>query len=331
MKGRMKRNLLKRSMVLGLLTITFLCLWMGSAQAQSMQTIRITVGQRGNWDTTMAFMTGEKEGFFAKEGIKLDLFYTRGGAETLQPVSTGNAEFGWANGTFGVLGAYEKGGKIKIVSAEFTGADLFWYVKADSPYKKFQDLEGKKVGFSSAGSSSNLMLLRMAELAGVKLEAVAAGGIPDNYTAVMTGQIAAGWSAPPYRIEEAKKGTIRIIARGSDFPELQGITFRVNIGNTDYIKKNPDVTRAFFRAYQKALDYSYSNLKVVIPEFAKLNKIPLEIAEESLKFFPQKGMALAPIAGLEYQNEKAVEFGFLKKKLTQEQLNDLVDLSYLQK
>ena len=34
---------------------------------------------------------------------------------------------------------------------------------------------------------------------------------------------------------------------------------------------------------------------------------------------------------MEYQNEKAVEFGFLKKKLTQQQLDDLVDLSYLPK
>jgi len=171
----------------------------------------------------------------------------------------------------------------------------------------------------------------MAELAGIKTEPVAAGGIPDNYTAVMTGQIAAGWAVPPQRVEEVKKGVIRIIARGADFPELAGITFRVNIGNADYLKKNPSVARAFFRAYQKALDYNYENLKTVIPEFAKMNKISVDVAEESLKFHPRKGVALAPVAGLEYQVEKAVEFGFLKKKLTREQLADLVDLSYLPK
>jgi NitT/TauT family transport system substrate-binding protein len=327
----MNSKALKRSVAIGLMTIGFLSLWLDCAWTQELSTVRVTVGQRGNWDTTMAFMTGEKEGFFTKEGIKLDIFYTKGGAETLQPVSTGNAEFGWANGTFGVLGAYEKGAKIKIVSASFTGVDLFWYVKGDSPYRKFQDLAGKKVGFSSVGSSTHLVLLRMAELAGVKLEAVAIGGIPDNYTAVMTGQIAAGWAVPPQRVDEIKKGMLRVIARGADFPELQGITFRVNIANADYLKKNPAVARAFFRAYQKALDYNYENPKSVIPEFAALNKTSLEIAEESLKFFPRKGLELAPVAGLEYQVEKAVEFGFLKKKLTQQQLDDLVDLSYLPK
>lgn len=230
-----------------------------------------------------------------------------------------------------MLGAYEKGAKIKIVSAEFTGVDMFWYVKGDSPYKSFRDLAGKKVGYSSAGSSTHLVLLRMTELSGIKLEPVAAGGIPDNYTAVMTGQIAAGWSVPPQRIEEIKKGTVRIISRGADFPELEGITFRVNIGNADYLKRNPSVARAFFRAYQKALDYNYDNLRAVIPEFAKMNKISTEVAEESLQFHPRKGVALSPVTGLAYQVEKAVEFGFLKTKLTQQQLDDLVDLSYLPK
>ncbi len=327
----MNAKALKGLVVLGLSGIVLLYPFMNCVHADELTTVRVTVGQRGNWDTTMAFVTGEKEGFFAKEGIKLDIFYTKGGAETLQPVSTGNADFGWANGTFGVLGAYDKGAKIKIVSASFTGVDAFWYVKADSPYKKFQDLAGKKVGFSSPGSSTNLVILRMAELAGVKLEAVPVGGIPDNYTAVMTGQIASGWSVPPQRIEEIKKGTLRIIARGIDFPDLQGITFRVNIANADYLKKNPAVARAFFRAYQRALDYIYDKQSAVIPEFAKLNKTSPEIAEESLKFFPRKGLALQPVAGMEYQVEKAVDFDFLKKKLTRQQLDDLIDLSYLPK
>jgi len=297
--------------------------------AQELKTVRVTVGQRGNWDTTMAFVTGEKLGFFAQEGIKLDIFFTRGGAETLQPVSTGNADFGWANGTFGVLGAYEKGARIKIVSANYTGSDAFWYVKADSPYKNFKDLAGKKVGFSSPGSSTHLVLLRLAEITQTKVEAVPIGGIPENYTAVMTGQIAAGWSVPPQRLAESKQGTIRIVARGFDYPELEKVTLRVNIGNADFLKKNLGLAKAFFRAYKRAMDYNYAHLKEVLPEFAKMNKTPLEIAEEALKFFPPKALALSPVRGLDYQVEKALEFGFLKKKLDRKQLEDLVDLSYL--
>jgi NitT/TauT family transport system substrate-binding protein len=327
----MKGKTFWRLAVLGLTVIGLVSLVTPATWAQNLQKVRITQGQRGLWDTTMAFITGENQGFFAKEGIKPDIFYTRGGAETLQPVAMGNAEFGWANGTFGVLGAYEKGAKIKIVSAEFTGVDMFWYVKGDSPYKSFKDLAGKKVGFSRPGSSTHLVLLRMAEIAGIKVDAVPAGGIPDNYTAVMTGQIASGWSVPPEHIQDVKEGKIRIIARGADFPELQGITFRVNIGNSGYLKENPAAARTFFRAYQKALDYNYDHLQAVLPEFAKINKTSVEVAEESLKFYPPKNVALSPLEGMEFQVQKAVEFGFLKKPLTKAQIDDLVDLSYLPK
>jgi len=279
----------------------------------------------------MAFVAGEREGFFAKEGIKLDIFYTSGGAENIQPVVTGNADFGWGNGTSGVFSAYEKGAKIKIVAAAFTGVELFWYVKADSPYKKFADLAGKKVGYSRPGSSTNMVLLRMSELSGIKVEAVPTGGIPENYTAVMTGQIAAGWSVPPQRIDEIRKGTLRIIAQGADFPDLQGMTIRVNIANTDFLKQKPAVARALFRAYQRALDFNYTKTSAILPEFAKLNKTTPELAEAALQFFPRKGLALSPVTGMEYQNENAVDFGFLKKKLTKQQLNELIDLSYLPK
>ncbi len=327
----MKAKGWKGCMVFGLLALGLISPGLEGAQAAELTTVRVTVPQRGNWDTTMAFVIGEREGIFAKEGIKLDIFYTKGGAENVQPVITGNAEFGWANGTFGVFGAYDKGAKIKVVSASFTGVDLFWYVKADSPYKTFKDLAGKKVGYSTSGSSTNLVVLRMAELAGVKVQAVAVGGIPDSYTAFMTGQIASGWSVPPQRLDEVRKGTLRIIAPTADFPELEGITFRVNIANAEFLKKKPEVARAFFRAYQRAVDYNYEHTKAVIPEFAKLNKTSPEIAEDSLKFYPKRRLALAPVEGLAYQVEKAVEFGFLKKKLTSQQLADLVDLSYLPK
>lgn len=327
----MKVKTLWRSAVLGLTGIGLVGLFTAAAWAQDLHKVRVTVGQRGLWDTTLAFVTGEKQGFFTKEGIKLDIFFTRGGSETLQPVAAGTAEFGWGNGTLGVLGAYQKGGKIKIVSDEYTGVDMFWYVKGDSPYKNFKDLAGKKVGFSSHGSSTNIVLLRMAEIAGIKVDAVAAGGIPDNYTAVMTGQIAAGWSVPPQHIQDVKDGKIRIISRAEDFPELNGITFRVNIGNSDYLKKNPAVARAFFRAYQNALDYNYSHMEEVLPEFAKMNKVPVDIAKESMKFYPPKSVALAPLQGMEFQNQQAVVFRFLDKPLTKAQIDNLVDLSYLPK
>ena len=50
--------------------------------------LKITVGQRGNWDTSIAHL-GDQAGIFKKHGIELEIIYTSGSGETLQPVIAG--------------------------------------------------------------------------------------------------------------------------------------------------------------------------------------------------------------------------------------------------
>ena len=47
--------------------------------------VKLTIGQRGNWDTAIAHL-GAKAGIFKKHGIELEMIYTSGSGETLQPV-----------------------------------------------------------------------------------------------------------------------------------------------------------------------------------------------------------------------------------------------------
>ena len=39
--------------------------------------LKLTVGQRGNWDTSISHL-GEKAGIFKKHGIELEIIYTSG-------------------------------------------------------------------------------------------------------------------------------------------------------------------------------------------------------------------------------------------------------------
>ena len=67
-----------------------------------------------------------------------------------------SVDIGVAVGIMGALGAYSKGAPVRIIGAETTGAaDLFWYVKADSPIKTLKDTDGKTLGFSRKGSSTD--------------------------------------------------------------------------------------------------------------------------------------------------------------------------------
>src|SRR5579872_4497232 len=115
--------------------------------ASADDTLRIAIGQRGLWDTSVAEL-GQRGGIFKKHGIVLDILYTQGGGETQQAVISGSVELGSSAGSLGVFGAYSKGAPVRIIGAEMTGgADLFWYVRADSPIKSLKDTGGKTIAY----------------------------------------------------------------------------------------------------------------------------------------------------------------------------------------
>src|SRR5206468_5672261 len=125
----------------------------GAASAQD--TLKLAVGQRGNWDTSVSEL-GQRVGIFKKHGLALDIVYTQGAGETQQAVISGSVDIGIAAGVMGVLGAFSKGAPVRIISAETTGAkDLYWYVKADSPIKSLKDTDGKTLAYSTNGSSTH--------------------------------------------------------------------------------------------------------------------------------------------------------------------------------
>ena len=100
-------------------------------RARAADGLRLAVGQKGNWDTSVAEL-GQRAGIFRKHDLELDILYTQGSGETLQAVLSRSAEIGVAGGTLGTMGAFSKGAPLRIIASEATGAgDLFWYVRAE--------------------------------------------------------------------------------------------------------------------------------------------------------------------------------------------------------
>ena len=72
---------------------------LGSA-AQAEDTLKLAVGQRGNWDTSVSEV-GQRAGIFKKHGLVLDIVYTQGAGETQQAVISGSVDIGVAAGEIG--------------------------------------------------------------------------------------------------------------------------------------------------------------------------------------------------------------------------------------
>ncbi len=308
------------------------------ALAQSGDAVRVVLPHRVLFDVSLPFYVAQEKGFYDKAGVKVTALFARGGGEQVQILVAGDADIATGTGLLAVLSSLEKGAPLSIVSAEMTGlSDIFWHVKADSPIKKIEDLAGRKVGFSNPGSSTHLATLALVDWLkskGLKApELVPGGSPPDQFTAVMTGQIDAGWSAPPFFLEEIKKGNIRILFRGNELPGLSDLTIRVNLARNDFIKARPEAMRRYMTATKNALEFIFARpdeAATIWIKHAKL-KQPPDVVRESWKFYSQKSLVLAPILGIDRSLEDAVKFKFVKRPFSREELNKAMNLSFVPK
>jgi NitT/TauT family transport system substrate-binding protein len=311
-------------MVAGALALAALIGAVSTASAED--TLKLAVGQRGNWDTSVSEV-GQLAGIFKKHGLKLDIVYTNGAGETQQAVISGSVDLGIAAGVMGVLGAYSKGAPVRIISAETTGAgDLYWYVKADSPIKSLKDTDGKILAYSTNGSSTNGVVLAFMKQYNLKAKPTAMGGPAANITAVMSGQIDVGWAAPPFGLDQLDAKQIRIIATGNDAAVFKGQTVRLNIVNANYLKAHQDIVNRYMQAYRETVDFMYKN-----PEGLKIYSDWLKISLAKAKrtrddFFPPPAIEPDKIVGLDTIVKDAVELKFTAKELTKEQLADLIQI-----
>jgi NitT/TauT family transport system substrate-binding protein len=288
-----------------------------AAHAIAQDQVRAAVGQRGNWDT-LIISQGTEAGIFKRAGIEVAITWTRGGAETLQAVITDSADVAIANGILGVIGAISKGAPVRIVSSEMTGApDIYWYVKADSAIKSMKDMDGKTMGYSRPGSSTNLVALALSDYFKVKPKLVSTGGIPDTRTQVMSGQIDAGWAVPHFNFDLVNEGKLRIIARGSDVPDLNEQAVRVNVAGVKFLTGRRDVARRFMKAYADSLDWMYANPDKAIAFYAAFNKVSPAIAKQTFESFPKAALAPWPVKGLKQNLEDALANKQLAKPVSE--------------
>ena len=289
--------------------------------------VKMTIGQRGNWDTAVPHL-GEKAGIFKKHGLQLEMVYTRGSGETVQPVISGNVDLGLAVGTLGAIGYFAKGAPIRIVAAQATGAADYWYAKSDSGIKSLKDSKGKSIAYSTNGSSTHSMVLAFIKEFKLDVKTVSTGSPPAPLTNVMSGQVDIGWASPPFGLKEMDEGKINLVARGSDTQIVRGQTIRVIIANTDALKNRKDVIRRYMQAYRETIDYMYSTNPQVLTDYAEFARITPEMAKRVREqFFPKSLLQMTEIKGLDQLLKDAVELKYAPKELTKEQVADLIQTS----
>jgi NitT/TauT family transport system substrate-binding protein len=298
-----------------------------NAPASADDQVKLTIGQRGNWDTSISHL-GTKAGIFKKYGLELEMLYTSGSGETLQPVISGSVDLGLAVGTLGAMSAFSKGAPVRIVGAEATGAADYWFVKASSPIKTLKDLNGHTIAYSTSGSSTESIVRAFIKENGLTTaKAMPTGNGPATMTAVMTDQVDAGWASPPFGLKEIEQGKTRLLARATDAAIVRGQTIRVLVANTAGLDKRKDVIERYMQAYRDTIDYMYSDNSQVFKDYAEFAGVSEALGKRVRdEFFPKSLVLPDEIKGLDSLMTDAVELKFIPAPLTKTQTAELVKL-----
>ena len=299
---------------------------LSSGLASAADALKVTIGQRGNWDSAVVHL-GAKAGIFQKHGLDVDAIYTSGSGETLQPVIAGGVDLGIAVGTLGAIAAYAKGAPVRIVGAQATGAADYWYAKASSPIRSLKDTDGRTIAFSTNGSSTHSVVLAFIKEFGLGAKPTATGNPSSTLTAVMTDQVDVGWAAPPFGLKEMSEGKIRLIARATDASIVRGRTIRVIVANARALAQRADAVSRFMQAYRESVDYMYGDDPQVIKDYAEFVNVPEPLARRVRdEFFPKSLIWPDEIRGLDSLMEEAVALKFVAAPLSKEQTAELISI-----
>jgi|GEM_PF-432215 len=303
-----------------------------AGSAFAVDKVKIVVGGGAPfWDTNMIALA-IKNGLFADAGIEPELLSARGGGDILRVLLASEADLAAGVGVLSILAANEAGAPIKIIGNEMnTPYDLRWYVKGDSPINSLKDMAGKTLAYSSPGSSTNMVGLSLRQTLiddGLEpLELVSTGGFSDTMTAILSGQVDAGFTALPFLHDKVLKGEIKYAIAGSDAKGFNGVTTRAYVANQKFLDERRDLAVKIMNIVQTTIDWAYANpeeAKGLLAAGLKIDMANMPAIENEI---PPAALNLSNLGGMDKSVATALEHDFISKDLTGDDLAALIDMS----
>ncbi|OYX90301.1 MAG: hypothetical protein B7Y84_01725 [Azorhizobium sp. 32-67-21] len=218
-------------------------------------------------DPQLTFMTvgqNPKVGYYAKEGVEMDIINMSGAGQTLQAVASGNAETS-AVSPVAFLNAFAKNPRLDVTFPYCWLREPHWAVavKPDSPVKSLSELKGKKIGIRNQGDTgyfgarAMLQELKIDPDSDVEWVSIGEGGPAGD--AIYRGRVdaMAFWDAAFARIEVAGF-PLRYLPNTEGMKKLFGNSYGVQKST---LANNRDTMVRFFRAMAKSTVFAYANLE----------------------------------------------------------------------
>ncbi|MGV9802563.1 ABC transporter substrate-binding protein [Mycobacterium sp. NPDC003449] len=245
---------------------------------------------------------GIDKGWFKEQGVNVDLYSGGGGGNTLRVVTSGDADMAIAGNSSVILAAQQPNANLKVVAPWFQMNDFSWI---SPPGRK---IENATLGFSSAGSSTELIVKGLERKLGVKSQAV--GPMGDNWTAAKAGQITAGWAMQPFIADKQASDHAEVLVDSRDV--VGDLPADLVAVNAEYAEQNPENVRDFFVVANRLNEWLVANPDEAATEIAPLVGVSPEVMKAAFANNPDlaKGYSLkVDTAGLTNLSDLMVAAG----------------------
>ena len=241
-------SLVRRSLLAG---AAVLALAAGRAEAET-----ITVTHWGGQFYGAPYAVAREKGFFKQHGVDVTGFLTApGGGTAVRNTLAGDIPFGEVSLAAAVQ-AINSGQKLVIVSAGTQSVgDQVWVAKKGSSLNGLKDLAGKRIGYTSPNSVSNMIILMALKANGMtaqQVQLVPAGDLGANLAAVTSGALEAGFSDTLiYGQNEALVQPVFWVKDVMSPKMMQTVC----ITTTAFAHEHPEIVRGIIAARAEGLDY----------------------------------------------------------------------------
>jgi ABC-type nitrate/sulfonate/bicarbonate transport system substrate-binding protein len=298
------------------LLVLILCFAMSAAaeEKNALEPVKLILFTRPS-----PLVAGEAKGFFAEEGIKLDVTMTRNSVEQIRGILAGTWHLAQTATDNVVAYVESEGVDLAVLAGVERGLNISLFVRPD--IKSVKDLKGKVLGVDALTTGFTFILRKMLMVNGLDLnrkdyELVAVGGTAQRFQALKEGKVAGVLLNVPYDDMAKQQGFVSLVSAGDI---LDTFLATVWVGRRAWAAKNADLLVSFIRAYVKSVDWlsDPSNQQEAVAVVAKDQNVSGEVAAKRLAQEMNPATGTVPRAAIDVKGIEAVmrlraEAGFLK-------------------
>lgn len=202
---------------------------------------------------------GMEQGFFAEEGIDLEVEIAQGGAAIVPAVVSEEYEFGFSN-PISLFQASVKDLPVQVIANANSASDTddpelinsFVFADEDSAIDSAEDLEGKTIAVNTLENLGHVTVSAALENNGVDPSTVEWLEVPfpDMQVALDAGRVDAIWLVEPFTTQARQAGARPVLKPYYD--TQPGMTASVYFTSRQLSESDPELVDGFVRAMQRS-------------------------------------------------------------------------------